>query len=291
MSEKDGKRTQVCGSVLNALISGTISSTVTTVMYQPLELLKTQIQLKHSKDEPVLGRLTRSSITIVKERGLKHLWTGTGPSLLRSGPGVGLYYALLNILQTNFSAHNNKPDNPGQAFYFGLAARSLVSFMLLPVTVVKVRYESGLFQYKSLTKTIASAYSSQNGWVGVMPTILRDSLFSGVYYMCYTGLKNKSHSMIDKDSGSVHARNFICGISSGLIASTITNPIDVVKTNVQASKMQIGGSFKAIQATKKIMSQGYTRFLDGLVPRSIRRTIVAATTWTIYELMTDTIRH
>lgn len=287
-------------SVIGALASGTISSTVTTIVYQPLELLKTRIQLRSNEDpnNKIFGRLTKSAIFISKSEGIKYLWRGTGPSLLRSVPGVGLYYALLNVLQTNLSNQNHKPDNPTQAFYFGLTARSLISFMLLPVTVIKVRYESGRFDYPSLGEALKSGYLNSNGWVGMSPTILRDSLFSGTYYMCYTKLKsstNGRHEEVRKNSDEqpAHMLNFIHGMISGLIASIVTNPIDVVKTNVQVANKKIGQpTVSTLQVVKSMLTTSdYIRFFDGLAPRSLRRALIAATTWTFYELMIDLLKN
>lgn len=201
-------------------------------------------------------------------------------------------------MQTNLSEYHHKPDSPAQAFYFGLTARSLVSFVLLPVTVVKVRYESGQYQYSSLSRALTSAYR-KSGWIGVAPTILRDSLFSGVYYMSYTKLKSYylSHedltlsSEVNQSSASrpSHSINFLSGLISGLIASVITNPLDVLKTNIQVDPTR---SVSMMELAGRMLNEksGYLRLFDGLMPRSFRRTLIAATTWTFYEIFTDSLR-
>lgn len=283
-------------TVIESLVTGSISSAVTTIVYQPLELLKTRIQIQdnqRTKIEPIVGRLSQSAIQLARSQGLSSLWKGTGASLLRSVPGVGLYYASLNTLQSNFSNQNNRPDSPIQAFYFGLAARSLVSFILLPITVVKVRYESGRYQYPSLAQALKNAYiKPSNGWVGVTPTILRDSLFSGIYYMCYIKLKSSSQRADNSEQQQQHLRNFSNGIISGLIASILTNPLDVIKTNIQVATVNTTTDKAPMrQVIAQLLSQprGYLRFFDGLVPRSARRTLIAASTWSFYELMIELI--
>lgn len=211
---------------------------------------------------------------------------------------MGLYYASLSLLQTNLSEHNYRPDNPTQAFYFGMTARSLVSFIMLPVTVVKVRYESGRYVYPSLSSAIIDAYRRRGqGWVGVAPTILRDSLFSGIYYMYYTKLKCsdvlKESTLIasfsEQPRTEKHLMIFVSGIISGLLASVVTNPIDVIKTNIQVGTLE---NKSMIQTAIRLVASknGYMRFLDGLVPRSLRRTLIAASTWTFYEFLMDSLR-
>jgi len=307
MDKYQGRRSsEKANPVLGALIGGVISSTITTTLFQPLELIKTRIQIQNdieaSSDQSrrIFGRLKTSVKYVVASEGARSLWKGTGASLMRSGPGVGLYYALLSLLQSNISGQTDRPDTATQAFYFGLTARSFVSLVLLPITVVKVRYESGRFKYHSLTGAIKSAYVTSNGWVGMLPTVLRDSLFSGTYYMCYTKLKSltiKQDGTVielhDKRRTSVHLINFLNGTISGLLASIVTNPIDVVKTIVQANNMQQGQT--QVKTSRNVLKalmaeRNYSRFFDGLVLRSMRRTLIAATTWTLYESINDVIK-
>lgn len=292
----------VSKSVIESLVAGSLSSAFTTIVYQPLELLKTQIQLRATitpesnsrLNHNVIGRATKSATKLVREHSLSYLWRGMGASLVRSVPGVGIYYASLNLLQSNISDEKHKPNTSLQAFYFGLIARSFVSFLFLPVTSVKVRYESGRIQYSSLSSALREAYL-RNGWVGISPTILRDSLFSGTYYMCYTELKcrgKRDDEIMNKDqtpSKTKHFDNFKYGLISGFIASLLTNPLDVLKTNIQIETQQ---RLTMSETARRLLKQerGILRFFDGLAPRSLRRTLIAATTWTFYEMMTEVLR-
>lgn len=197
----------------------------------------------------------------------------------------------------NLSNQGHRPDSASQAFYFGITARSLVSFILLPATVVKVRYESGKYRYRSLPLALRDAYL-KNGWVGAVPTILRDSLFSGIYYMCYIKLKSfdlQSDNISMRSSNNDfekprHSLNFFYGVLSGLFASVVTNPIDVLKTKIQVGKPDKNISIKYVIITTLHERNGIMRFFDGLVPRCLRRTLIAATTWTFYEFFIDSFR-
>lgn len=66
-------------SLVDSLVSGALSSGFTTIIYQPLELLKTNIQLENkSKPSPYIGRLVESTTKVVTEHNLGYLWRGTG---------------------------------------------------------------------------------------------------------------------------------------------------------------------------------------------------------------------
>lgn len=70
-------------TVINSMISGSLSSTLTTIIYQPLEVLKTRIQLdepskSESKQPKIFGRVTLSASRLIHDHGLFYLWRGTG---------------------------------------------------------------------------------------------------------------------------------------------------------------------------------------------------------------------
>ena len=70
-------------AVIESLVSGSISSASTTVIYQPLELLKTRIQLRDQQTSSnstskVIGRTTRSATRLIRDHSIGYLWRGTG---------------------------------------------------------------------------------------------------------------------------------------------------------------------------------------------------------------------
>lgn len=109
--------------------------------------------------------------------------------------------------------------------------------------------------------------------------------------MMYTELKLAQvpiHLERREAKKSSHILNFACGIVSGLIASVITNPIDVIKTH-----MQTVAKNRTMRSTVLNLLRnegGPMRFLDGIALRSFRRTLIAATTWTLYEFFQDSIK-
>lgn len=165
---------------------------------------------------------------------------------MRCVPGVGLHFCCLDTLQSHFCA--GRQPRAGEALVFGAASRSLAGVLLIPVTVVKTRYESGVFVYKSITDALRHTYQFEGirGLTsGLAPTLMRDVPFSGLYYMFYTQLKaflfplclaksnSPSSSSPSASSPSLISSSFVtfaCGINAGLLASVTTQPMDVVST-------------------------------------------------------------
>lgn len=68
-------------TVIDSWLSGSLSSVSTTVIYQPLELLKTRMQLNENaqnQEKRILGRATQSAAKLAHDHGIRYLWRGTG---------------------------------------------------------------------------------------------------------------------------------------------------------------------------------------------------------------------
>jgi len=164
----------------------------------------------------------------------------------------------------------------------------------MPMTVIKTRYESGLFAYPSLFSAIKNL-GRVEGLVGltsgIVPTLLRDVPFSGLYLMFYTEFKSIAKTFDNQNAdarnppklkyNSRHeVRNFVCGICAGLLACAITHPFDVLKTKIQISR-----SVQPMSAVIKdvIKYEGLSGLLVGLSARMIRRSLMTALSWTLFE--------
>lgn len=75
--------------------------------------------------------------------------------------------------------------------------------------------------------------------------------------------------------------NFLCGINAGLLASIITHPADVIKTQMQLYPMNYKGTIHCV--TVVFRQYGYAGFFRGLTPRCLRRTLISALSWTVFE--------
>jgi len=76
---------------------------------------------------------------------------------------------------------------------------------------------------------------------------------------------------------------FSCGIVAGCLASVVTQPADVVKTHMQLYPDRFSSVHKVIYYVYE--KDGVAGFLRGIIPRTLRRTMMAAMAWTVYEQM------
>jgi len=102
-------------------------------------------------------------------------------------------------------------------------------------------------------------------------------------------------------SGATHAHRHLRsqyfsslrGIVAGTLATAVTHPPDVIKTRLQTQfhfvpknnslfpQRQYKGTLHAV--VKIYREEGLLTFFRGFLPRMIRRTLMAAFTWTFYE--------
>jgi len=154
-----------------------------------------------------------------------------------------------------------------------------------PITVIKTRYESGRYGYESIYAALRSIYRSEGRrglFSGLTATLLRDAPFSGIYLMFYNQTKNiMTHDQLD--AVLIPAVNFSCGIFAGILASLVTQPADVIKTHMQLSPMKFRWIGQAV--TLILKDYGLRGFFQGGVPRALRRALMAAMAWTVYEEM------
>merc|ERR1719288_42967 len=170
--------------------------------------------------------------------GLQGLWRGVLPSLYRTVPGVGLYFSSMHWMR--HSVFNGKP-NAGQSLLIGAAARTFAGSVMIPFTVVKTRMESGAFQYRSVFTALNSILCAEGlrGLTrGLGPTLARDVPFSSLYLAFYDLLKKEVTSNTRLASISPEAAHMASGLGAGLLASLVTQPADVVKTQMQLGKEQ-----------------------------------------------------
>ena len=167
----------------------------------------------------------------------------------------------------------------------------------MPITVIKVRYESTLYSYTSIWgagKAILKTEGIKGFFSGFGATAARDAPYAGLYVLFYeqskrrlsqlrkvTPLPNRlepSHHITRPTSLTI---NFLSGILAAGFATAITNPFDAVKTRLQLLPGQYGNMFVA--GRRMLRDDGVRSLFDGLGLRMGRKAISSALAWTLYE--------
>lgn len=288
-------------SASSHLAAGFVSGLTSSVLLQPLDLLKTRVQQ---------SKATTLTSAIKDLDSVQGLWRGTLPSAIRTSVGSALYLTTLNATRTYIAqstVRQNEISTRSSALpklsmqanlLSGAAVRGLVGIVTMPVTVVKVRYESSIFHYTSLLHAVRDIQAKHGmagffkGW-GV--TFLRDSPNAGLYVLFYEQSKDilcrllgttsmtedsKSPKKLMKTSTSAII-NSASAVLSASMATTITGPFDTIKTRVQLDPVKYNSVWKTIKII--LQEEGVKGLFDGVSLRLARKAMSAGISWCIYE--------
>ncbi|KAK4178599.1 mitochondrial carrier domain-containing protein [Triangularia setosa] len=296
-------------------LAGLSSGITSAILLQPIDLLKTRVQQRTSPSTvPHPHGTSALRLALAEIRAAPHLlpalWRGAVPSALRTGFGSAIYFTSLNSIRHRLSspavlanANNHSSTLPKLSHIAnltsGAVARSFAGFLLMPLTVLKVRYESTLYSYNSLPRAALDIYRHEGVrgfFAGFGATAIRDAPYAGLYILFYEqSKKHLSNLYLNNNSpkdgagngggggggGGAATINFASAIFSGVVCSAISNPFDAVKTRIQ---LQPGGYRNMVHATKRMVAEeGFRSLLDGLGLRMGRKAASSALAWTVYE--------
>ncbi|KAI5864984.1 solute carrier family 25 member 38 [Durotheca rogersii] len=304
-----GGRTSRSSPTLH-FVAGLGSGTLGAVILQPFDLLKTRVQQSGSRSVRAAARdVARSS-----PNALAAFWRGTVPSAVRTGVGSAVYFTTLNVMRQYAAslpfAARPRAASPSSAsssslprlsdtanLVTGAVSRAFAGFVLMPLTVIKVRYESDLYSYKSIAGAARDIYRSERlpgFFAGYGATAVRDAPYAGLYVVSYEQIKKRLSSWYIPASPAAHGPsdpgvrtslsatiNFSSGALAGATCSFISNPFDAVKTRIQLQPRDYPDMVRACR--KMVTEEGIRSLYDGLALRMTRKAMSSALAWMLYE--------
>ncbi|KAI7855127.1 mitochondrial carrier domain-containing protein [Circinella umbellata] len=290
------------------LVGGALSGMTSCIMLQPLDLIKTRLQ-QSTHDASLLNTTTHlrkrnTMLTtvqdIVKTNGAAGLWRGTLPTIVRNVPGTAIYFTTLSEIRnaivvsrptwqpvlSRVTGISYKKQENYENLVAGITARGAVGYILMPFTVLKVRYESNMYNYGSMLEAFRSVikYDGIRGlFAGYGATFIRDAPFAGIYLFFYEHWKTMANGW--KSQYNVPVANVAVNLGAGFLAGTtatcITQPFDMMKTRMQLDPH----IYPNILATARrvFLEDGIKGFFDGLSLRLARKPLSSAISWAIYE--------
>ncbi|XP_014403083.1 PREDICTED: solute carrier family 25 member 40 isoform X1 [Myotis brandtii] len=229
-------------------------------------------------------------LKIIRNEGIKSLWSGLPPTLVMAVPATVIYFTCYDQLTALLKSKlgENESHIPIVA---GIVARFGAVTVISPLELIRTKMQSKRFSYKELHQFVSKKVS-KDGWIslwtGWTPTLLRDVPFSAMYWYNYELLKK----WLCEKSGLYEPTfmiNFTSGALSGSFAAVVTLPFDVVKTQKQTQlwmyeshKISMPMSTWAIM--KNIVAKnGFSGLFTGLTPRLIKIAPACAIMISTYE--------
>mmetsp|Transcript_13028 Transcript_13028/g.39454 ORF Transcript_13028/g.39454 Transcript_13028/m.39454 type:complete len:332 (-) Transcript_13028:679-1674(-) len=294
---RDGRMEILTLSPFVKSAAGSIGGTMEACCLQPIDTIKTRLQLDAAKK---YSGIYNCGQTIIKEEGVRSLWKGLTPFAVH----LTLKYALR--MGTNAFYQSLLRDQDGllsghRRMMAGFAAGVTEALCIVtPFEVVKIRLQQqkGMAKDKLLYKGpvhCAVMTVRQDGifglWAGAAPTVLRN----GTNQMCLFWAKNHMDGVLwGKTEGDgmqlTPLQSMGSGFSAACIGPVATGPFDVVKTRLMAQQKQPDGSKKYSSFINALVTipreEGIRAMWRGLLPRLMRIPPGQAIVWAVSDQIT-----
>ena len=269
-------------------LCGSIAGCITSCLVQPLDVVKTNVL---TLKKPL--SISNSIKFVYKQYGIIGFWRGLRPSAYKSFIGAGLTFSSLEYFKRIFPRRNSKTGQFMNDSLVAILSRTVTSFSLSPLSVIKVRMEAPQANpYKNVIDGMIHIYKEEGirGYYrGIGPALLRDLPFSALAYSFY----NQFHNLLEGIFGSHRYISMASGGLAGFTATLITQPFDIIKTRNQFAHISAeeGHKYKNIfHAFKTIyQTEGLYGFTTGLNIRIVERSIAFAAVWGIYENLKNSL--
>ncbi|XP_076336544.1 mitochondrial dicarboxylate carrier-like [Tachypleus tridentatus] len=263
---------------------GGLASAGAACCTHPLDLLKVHLQTQQEGKISIV----RNTINIIRYQGVLALYNGLSASLLRQLTYSTTRFGIYEVVKQNMT----KPGEP-LPFYkkvmFAAAAGSAGGFVGTPADMVNVRMQNDIKipkdqrrNYKHAVDGLWRVYRTEGInrlFAGASTATCRAALMTVGQLSMYDQIKQTLlHTSYFVDNLVTH---FTSSLLAGAIATTMTQPLDVLKTRtMNARPGEYKSIFHLIMVTAKLGPLG---FFKGYVPAFVRLGPHTILTFVLFE--------
>lgn len=204
---------------------------------------------------------------IVRNDGVRALWSGLPPTLLLAVPSTVLYFTSYDVLIDYFKQGKCGVLDSLQPMVAGSVARSLAATLVCPLELIRTRMQSSV-NHRGTIKMIREAVKHEgicSLWRGLSATLYRDVPFSAIYWTLLESFK-----VYHREKYSSTQATFLSGAYAGAIAATCTHPFDVLKTKLQVARYSRNTPVHSISIRSILEKEGVSTLFVGLTPRVLK---------------------
>jgi len=268
---------------------GGLASAGAAVCTHPLDLLKVHLQTQQEGKLSLVGM----TLNIIRKQGILALYNGLSASLLRQLTYSTTRFGIYEVMKQNLSSPNeNLPFHTKVLMAAaGGAAGGLVG---TPADMVNVRMQNDIklpieqrrnykhaidglwkvFRTEGVTRLFSGATTATSR--AILMTVGQLSFYDQIKQ---TMLKSQYFS----DNLATH---FLASLSAGAIATTLTQPLDVLKTRIMNAKP---GEYRSLGHCVLVTAQmGPLGFFKGYIPAFVRLAPQTILTFVFFEQLRKT---
>lgn len=258
----------VCGAA-----AGCLSRTLTAPFDRIRLLMMTSVKQ--------MGIANAYSVAVSPPRGVVGLWTGNGVNCLKIGPEMAIKLVAFDLLKNSIAAD---PGNitPAERLFAGGTAGALAEFCIYPMDVLRTRLATApTGTYSGIANCFWSVYRSGGTtalYAGLAPSIMGIIPYAAIDLSINSMLQDLAASRLMRKEKEVSVPLLLgCGMASSATATILTFPLNVVRTQAQAT----GAPFSHV--VRSVKSEGILGFFRGLMPCLLKVMPATSISYAAYE--------
>ncbi|KAG6470951.1 probable mitochondrial adenine nucleotide transporter BTL1 isoform X1 [Zingiber officinale] len=283
-------------------VSGALAGAMTKAVLAPLETIRTRMVVGVGSKH-----IAGSFLEIIEDHGWRGLWAGNTVNMLRTIPSQAIELGTFECVKRTMSSiqedwkENGSPKlqigrmNLDLSFLcncispvaVGGAAAGIVSTIIChPLEVLKDRLTVNREAYPSITVAMSKIYKNDGIgglYAGLSPTLIGMLPYSTTYYFMYETMK-KSYCQAKRKKSLNRAELLIVGALSGLMASTLSFPLEVARKRLMVGAMQGKCPPHMLAALSEVVGrEGLTGLYRGWGASCLKVMPSSGITWMFYE--------
>jgi solute carrier family 25 citrate transporter 1 len=267
------------------LVSGALAGSLETTLTYPLELAKTQAQLRFNRGWRHLNTTTFLQRKVAIE-GLSSLYTGLGSAVSGAALKVGLRYLVFDGTVHALKDPNGQSSNVDYALA-GIAAGVVESIAVATpserIKTAMIDDANGAKNFRSTTDAAAQIFRSegiQGIYRGLVSTTCKYAGTGAVKMGSYYFFAQQHAKLVGQPSGGKSVQDtFLLGAAAGTVTVCVTQPLDVVKTRRQST----WGETLVVAARNVLYQQGVSGFWSGSMFRLGRMSVSSGIVMSVHE--------
>ncbi|KAK9048128.1 hypothetical protein SSX86_018121 [Deinandra increscens subsp. villosa] len=259
-------------------ISGSIGGIVEASCLQPIDVIKTRLQLDRTG---AYKGIIHCGGTTVRSEGVRALWKGLTPFATHLTLKYALRMGSNAVLQTAFKDSRTGKISDGGRFVSGFGAGVIEALAIVtPFEVVKIRLQQqkgtsqDLVKYKGpihCARLIVREEGLAGLWSGAAPTVMRNGTNQAVMFTAKNTFDKLLWRKHEGDGKILQPwESMISGFLAGTVGPFCTGPFDVIKTRLMAQSGEVKYKGMVHAFTTIYGEEGLRALWKGLVPRLMR---------------------
>ncbi|KAK0542889.1 Mitochondrial carrier protein ymc2 [Tilletia horrida] len=277
------------------ILSGTTGGIAQVLVGQPFDIVKVRLQTAPPGTYAGMGDLVSK---IIKNEGPLAFYKGTLTPLLGVGLCVSIQFGVVEHLKREFAQANQRKGSSSslslsQLYMAGASAGLANAFVAGPIEHIRIRLQTQTTKIYNgpldCFSKITTAAGPTGIFRGMVPTLLREGVGMGTYFLVYESLVQWQLARMGAgttraDLPTVSAMAF--GASAGVALWLSAYPFDVVKSRLQTDALALSArTYRGPLdcAAQILRTAGIRGFLKGLGPTLVRAPIANAATFVAFE--------